>query len=350
MAYVEILTDNGLTVEQWDSDIFEEYLGQLWWKNLMGTSEDSVIQVLEDLTKSPGDAITVGLMGEMQGGKVTGNSKGKGNEGRVDFFNQRIVVDNIRYLIKIEDIPMTQKRVGFDVLQKAKRALVTKSRLGLEDDITTALTTIGAERVRGRYLYGAADSNWDSTPATALATIDATNDVLTAAMIDIAKRKATIPVNATAKIRPMMVKVGKNFEEWFVFVGHTYAIRDLVNSDAAFRNAQLLLPPNANRDSVLFTGSSFKGSWNGVLIYEYENLPLYTNTNSVQCAHNLLLGAQAAAVVWGQRSKFGEEEEDLGHDRIYETHEIREESKLIFNRSTTEDNGLVNLLSAAVAD
>jgi len=111
MAYVEILTDNGLTVEQWDSDIFEEYLGQLWWKNLMGTSEDSVIQVLEDLTKSPGDAITVGLMGEMQGGKVTGNSKGKGNEGRVDFFNQRIVVDNIRYLIKIEDIPMTQKRV-----------------------------------------------------------------------------------------------------------------------------------------------------------------------------------------------------------------------------------------------
>ena len=348
--YVEILTDNGLTVEQWDSDIFEEYLGQLWWKNLMGTSEDSVIQVLEDLTKSPGDAITVGLMGEMQGGKVTGNSKGKGNEGRVDFFNQRIVVDNIRYLIKIEDIPMTQKRVGFDVLQKAKRALVTKSRLGLEDDITTALTTIGAERVRGRYLYGAADSNWDSTPATALATIDATNDVLTAAMIDIAKRKATIPVNATAKIRPMMVKVGKNFEEWFVFVGHTYAIRDLVNSDAAFRNAQLLLPPNANRDSVLFTGSSFKGSWNGVLIYEYENLPLYTNTNSVQCAHNLLLGAQAAAVVWGQRSKFGEEEEDLGHDRIYETHEIREESKLIFNRSTTEDNGLVNLLSAGVAD
>ena len=348
MAYVEILTDNGLTVEQWDSDLFEEYLGQLWWKNLMGTSEESVIQVKEDLTKSPGDAITVGLMGEMQGGKVTGNSKGKGNEGRVDFFNQRIVVDNVRYLIKIEDVPMTQKRVGFDVLQKAKRALVTKSRLGLEDDITTALTTIGAERVRGRYLYGAADSNWNASHTTALTAIDGTNDVLTAAMIDIAKRKATIPVNATAKIRPMMVKVGKNFEEWFVFVGHTYAIRDLVNSDAAFRNAQLLLPPNANRDSVLFSGSSFKGSWNGVLIYEYENLPLIAST--IQCAHNLLLGAQAAAVVWGQRSKFGEEEEDLGHDRIYETHEIREESKLIFSRSTTEDNGLVNLLSAAVAD
>ena len=348
MSYTEILTDNGLTQEQWDNQIFEEYLGQLWWKNLMGTSEESVIQVREDLTKSPGDAINIGLMGEMQGGKVTGNSKGKGNEGRVDFFNQRIVVDNVRYLIKIEDVPMTQKRVGFDVLQKAKRALTIKSRLGLEDDITTALTTIGSERVRGRYLYGAADSNWNATHTTALGNIDDTNDKLTSAMIDQAKRKATIPVNATAKIRPMMVKVGKNFEEWFVFVGHTYTIRDLVNSDTAFRNAQLLLPPNANRDSVLFTGSSFKGSWNGVLIYEYENLPLISST--VQCAHNLLLGAQAAAVVWGQRSKFGEDEEDVGHDRIYETHEIREESKLIFSRSTTEDNGLVNVFSAAVAD
>src|SRR4030067_650353 len=72
---------------------------------------------------------------------------------------------------------------------------------------------------------------------TALTSIDGTNDVLTAAMIDICKRKATIPVNATAKIRPMMVKVGKNFEEWFVFVGHTYAIRALSNSDGGFRNA-----------------------------------------------------------------------------------------------------------------
>lgn len=348
MSYTEILTGHSLTEEQFDADIFAEYVGQVWWKNLMGTSSDSVIQVKEDLTKNAGDAITIGLRGQMQGGKVTGNSKGKGNEGRVDFFGQRIVVDNVRYLIKIEDVPMTQKRVTWDVLMQAKEALVEKARLGMDDDITTALTTVGSERVRGRYLYGAADSNWNATHATALAAIDNTADQLTSAMIDISKRKALIPVNATAKVRPMKVKVGKNYEEWYVFVGHTYAIRDLVNNDAAFRNAQLLLTPNANRDSVLFTGSSFKGSWNGVLIYEYDNIPLISST--IQCSHNLLLGAQAAAVVWGQRSKFGEESEDVGHDMVYETHEIREESKLIFDRSTTEDHGLVNCFSAAVAD
>lgn len=348
MAYTEILTDNGLTAEQWDWSIFKEYLGENWWKNLMGKSQTDIIQIKEQLTKQPGDAITIGLRGKMQGGKVTGRNKGKGNEGRVDFFNQRITIDNVRYLIKIEDVPMTQKRVGLDVLEQAKDALVEKNKEGMESDITTALTTIGSERVRGRYLYGAVESNFNATHTTAMQNIDNTADKLTLSMIDIAKRKATIPVNATAKIRPMKVKNGKNFEEWFIVVGHTYPMRDLVNEDASFRNMKLMLPPSPTRNSPLFTGSAFKGASNGVLIYEYDEIPLISST--IQVAHNLFLGAQAGTVVWGQRSKFGEDDEDVGHDKIYETHEIRGIEKLVFNRSTTEDQGIINLFSAAVAD
>ena len=80
---------------------------------------------------------------------------------------------------------------------------------------------------------------------------------------------------------------------------------------------------------------------------------LETNTNSVQCAHNLLLGAQAGAVVWGQRSKFGEEFSDIGHDVSYETHEIRGVDKLYFTRTdgaTAEDHGMIHVFTAAVAD
>ena len=348
MAYTEILTGHGLTEEQWDNDIFKEYIGQLWWKNLMGTSKNSIIQVKEDLTKKAGDAITVGLRGKMAGGKVVGNAKASGNEGKVDFFSHRVVVDNVRHVIKIEDVPMTQKRVGFDVLTQAKEAVIEKASESTDDDITTEFSTT-TNRVRGRYLYGAADSNWNATHATALQNIDNAADQLTSSMVDIAKRKAIISVNATKKIRPMKVMVGKNFEEWFVFCGHTYAIRDLVNNDAAYRNAQLLLPPNANRNSVLFTGSSFKGSWNGTLIYEYDRLALVSST--IQTAHNLLLGAQAMAIAWGQRSKFGEEETDIGHDIAYESHEIRGIEKLEFtDMATPEDHGIVHTFSAAVAD
>ena len=347
-GYIEILTDHSLTEEQWDRSIFEEYVLQSWWSNFMGSNESAIIQVSDDLSKDAGDALTFGLMGLQEGGVVRGNKKGKGNEGRTKFYGQRVTIDNVRVLTLIEDVPMTSKRVGWDVLQKAKRSLITKARITLEDDITEALTTISTERVRGRYLYGAADSNWNSTHATALQNVDATNDMLTADMISAAKRKAEIPVNATAPITPMMVKIGKNYEEWFVFVGHTYSIRDLINKDAAFKNVHLNIPPQANSDSPLFTGNAFKGAWDGVLIYDYRRIPLISST--IQVSHSLLLGAQAAGVAWGQRSKFGEQKEDYGHDQGYELHEIRGINKFVFDRSTTEDHGLVNVFPAAVAD
>lgn len=350
MAFVEILTADGLTVEQWDASIFVEYIEMLWWKNLMGTSSNAIIQVKDDLTKKAGDAITLGLRGRMQGGKVTGNATGLGNEGTVSFFNERIVIDNVRHLIKIVDVPMTQKRVAFDVLQHAKEALVQKSQVDLDDEITRQLSDITEGRVQGRYLYGALDTNFNVTHATALANVDATDDQLTTNMIDIAKRKALRPLNATAKVMPMKIKLGKNFEEWYVMVAHPLAIRDMVENDAAWRNAQLNIPPLANSQSVIFTGSSFKGSWNGTLIYEYETIQLADNTNAVQTAHNLFLGAQAGAVVWGQRSKFGEEEVDLGHTLVFETHEIRGVEKLVFNRATEEDQGVIHVFSAAVND
>jgi hypothetical protein len=167
-------------------------------------------------------------------------------------------------------------------------------------------------------------------------------------MIDIAKRKAKLIPVATAKIRPMRVVNGKKMEEWFCFVGHTLAIRDMILNDAAWKNAQINIPPQSNADSPIYTGSSFKGSWNGTLIYEYEDIQLATST--IQYAHNLFLGAQAAAVVWAQMSKFGEEEQDLGHRISYENHEIRGVEKILYDRATPEDNGIVHVFSAAVAD
>jgi hypothetical protein len=355
MAYTQVLTDHGLTVEQWDAGIQSEYMQQLWFAHIIGESTDAPIQIKKDLTKKPGDAITIGIRSQMIGGHVTGSNKGVGNEGRVEFYSQRITIDNDRQVVKVEDVPMTQKRVPWSVLNEVKEALVEKSKHQLEDDIMTELCTTSDGRVRGRYIYGAADSNWNATHATALTNIDGTNDMLTTSLIDIAKRKALIPVNATARLRPMKVKIGKSFQEWFCFVAHTYAIRDMITSDASWKNAQLNVPPTGNPDHVLYTGASFKGSWNGVLIYEYDRIPLVSST--IQCAHNLLLGAQAMAVCWGQTSKFTEDtSQDLGHDYVAETHEIRGLDKLVYDRNSVdstisnEDNGIVHAFSAAVAD
>jgi N4-gp56 family major capsid protein len=354
--YTEILTGHDLTVEQWDTMIAQEYLSMLWFRNLMGPSQFAPIQVKMDLAKQAGDAITIGLRSQLQGGRVDGANKGVGQEGRVAFYGQRIEIDEVRHLVKFERVNMSQKRVAWDILNQGREALVEKAEIALEEDIITALGDTTAGRVRGRYLYGALDSNWNATHTTALQNIDNVDDKLTTNMIRVAKRKALIPVNATAKIRPMRVKVGMNFEEWFVFIGHPYSVRDLVDNDAAYRNAQLLLPPNTNRESPLFTGASFRGSYDGCLIYEYDRIELAAST--IQVSHNFLLGAQSAAVCWGQMPKFGEDhgEFDLGHDKVYEVDEIRGIEKIVYNRNaddagiTNEDNGLVHVFAAAVAD
>jgi len=243
---------------------------------------------------------------------------------------------------------MSKKRTGFDLLNQGREALDEIFHEDLDDAITDGLTDTSVGRVRGRYLYGSKDSNWNATHATALQAIDNTDDKLTVDMVSIAKRKALIPVNALTKMRPMRVKTGKDFEQWFCLKIHTYAARDLTTHDAVWRNAQLNIPPGDRDDSPLFKGSAFKGGYDGVLYYEYDRLPLITST--IQVAHNLLLGAQAAAVVWGQRAKFASEEDDYGHDIGYELHEIRGVKKLVFSRSTPEDHGVVNVFSAAMAD
>lgn len=354
MSYTEVLTDHDLTAEQWETGISSEYLQQLQWSHVMGESSDMPIQVKMDLSKKAGDAITVGIRSRLKGGHVTGRNKGTGNEGRVDFYGQRITINNDRQLVKVEDVPMSQKRVPWDVLMQAREALVDQSKQQLEDDIMTAACDTATGRVRGRYLYGAADSNWNATHVTAMTNVDNTADQLTTNMLDIAKRKATIIVNATAKIRPMKVQVGQSFQEWFTSFHHPYSLRDMILNDAAWKNAQLNVSPvTSNKDHVLYTGASFKGSWNGVLIYEWDRIPLIAST--IQVSHGLLFGAQALAVVWGQTSKFTEDTEDMGHDYKAELHEIRGMSKIVYNRSsvsgeTNEDNGVVHIFAAAVAD
>jgi len=354
MAYTEILTSHNLTEELWDRQINSEYLSSLWFKNFMGSTQMAPIQVKMDLAKEAGDAITVGIRSQMIGGRVDGRAKMKNNEGRVEFYDQRITIDNVRHGIKFEDVPMSQKRVGWDILNQGREALVEKAQIALEEDLINCLCDATTRRVRGRYLYGAADSNWNATHATALQSVDNTADKLTTNILRIAKRKAQIPVNAYAKIRPMRIVTGQNMEEYFVSVHHPFAVRDLVDGDAAYRNAMLLLPPNSNERSPLFTGSFFKGVYDGVLIYEYDRMPLVSST--IQVTHSLLMGAQAAAVCWGQMSKFEEEEEDMGHDLIYGLHEIRGMAKIGYSRNAVdstisdEDNGLVNIFVAAVAD
>ncbi|MBI1308721.1 MAG: N4-gp56 family major capsid protein [Proteobacteria bacterium] len=336
-------TTHGVSAEQWSNEVFAEYLGQNPFFTFMGTGSGNIIQVKEELTKAPGDAITVQLRAKLSGAGVSGNTVLKGAEEDLVFYDQRLVVDTLRHAVALRG-EMSEKRVAFDLRNQAREALVDWAADKLRSDIVTALTDTSSGRDRSRYLYGATDGNWNATHATALANVDATNDKLTTTAISKAKRKALL--EGDRKVRPFMLKDGNKVEEVYVLFAHSYAVRDLL-ADADFKALNTYIPTTFG-DSVLVHGQRYKGMWDGVMIFETE-MPLVSGAGagSIDVAHNVLCGAQACALAYGKRTNYKEDIDDYGHQNGFAIDEIRGVDKLVFN---SVDHGVVHLFTAGVAD
>ena len=70
----------GLRVQEWDDKFFTEYIQHNLFKADMGTDENSIIHVKENLTKKKGDSITFALVNRLTGAGVTGSNTLEGNE------------------------------------------------------------------------------------------------------------------------------------------------------------------------------------------------------------------------------------------------------------------------------
>jgi hypothetical protein len=355
-VWIETLTTEGQVPELWEASISSEYLRSEFWSRWMGDTDNACIQLNEDLTKAAGDAVNTTIRSQIIGGVIEGNQKTTGNEGTMEFYNFRQTVNDDKVAVKVENFPMTQQRNAFNMLSTMRNGLIETRRLRTDDRITAKLSDTSTGRVRGGYLYGSADSNWNATHATALQAIDAVDDMLKLDDIDILKRKLqALSGNRSAKVRPYRFNSGEmgGIEEWFVYIGHTFSIRDLTKSDPAWKNPMLLLPAMANTKSPIYSGNSFKGGFNGVLIYEYEGIGL--DTSNIQYAHNLMLGAQAIVLAWAMHGKLTEEKSNYEKDIGLEHHEINSIEKVIWDRNTVngatnEDNAIGHHFVAAVAD
>lgn len=338
-----IETTHGCSAAAWSTEGFSEYLGANPFFNFMGTSSHNVVQVKEDLTRQPGDSVTVQLRAKLNGHGVTGNIRLKGDEEELVFYDQRVHVDTVRHGVVLRG-EMSEKRVAFDLRNQAREALVDWASDKLRNDIVKALTNNLVGRDRSRYLYGATDANWNANHNTALANVDNTNDKLTTEIISRAKRKALL--EGSRKIRPVTIRYGNTVHETYVMFAHPYAIRDLLK-DQAFKdmnnNGVVQMP-----DNIYCHGQRYKGMWDGVMIYETE-MPIISKAgaSNIDVAHNVLCGAQACVVAWAKRTNYKEEIDDYGHENGFAIDEIRAVEKLVFNHV---DHGVVNVFTAAQAD
>lgn len=360
----ETAVPSGLTVQQWDERYFREYLNKNFFKNFMGTGSSQMIQVKEDLTKKPGDAVTFTLVN-----KLTGTAKDSADtlEGAEEDVDLRSFVINVReYSHAVRYSKFENQKTAIDLRQAHKDVLMDWNMELDRDNIITALGSINGKAYTAassaernawlvdnsdRVLFGAAKSNAVSgVHATALATIDTTNDKLTPSAISLMKRMAK---TANPKIRPIRAKSGIAKSDAYIMFAPTEMVRDLA-IDSTFSQANRDAR-NRGMDNPLFTGADY--IWENVAIYEIEDLPSLgaVGASSAVVRPCYLCGAQALGMSWAMRPQTVDEEFDYKRKVGLAIKQWYKVEKLRFGTGVTDtedykDHGIVTGYFAAAAD
>ena len=270
----ETSSATGLTVQQWDDKFFSEYMQLGTFKPLMGTTEQDVIQVKEDLTKKQGDSITVALVNKLKNNATEGSNVLEGNEEDMTSRSMRIYVNKRRHAVVISEMEEQKSAISLrtaarprllDWAQEDTRDLIIDALGSLNgtnfassamtDTIANAWLVDNADRV-----YFGAGGGGFTDMGTDLATLDTTNDLFNATALDgmILKAKTCNP-----KIRPM--KDPGNGKRYYVAFAHPAAFKNFRDSLTASLAATAVLSDGAR----LFEGGDLR--WNGVIIKEVDD-------------------------------------------------------------------------------
>ena len=307
----------GLVVQQWEDKFFQEYLHDGGFKSLMGTNENAVIQVKEDLTKKSGDSITIALVNRLNNAAVTGTSTLEGNEEDMASRSLRIYVDKRRNAVRIAE--MSEQKSAISLRNAARATLLDWAMEDTRDlvilalgslngtafvDRTAAIADAWLVENADRVLFGAAAAGLADMSAD-LALLDTTADLFNATALDAMVLKAK---TCTPKIRPM--RDPGNGKRYYVAFANPHAFKNLRDSLDTEVLASTVVQMEASK---LFEGGDI--FWNGVIVKETDNLPIYENLGAggtAEVTPVYLCGAQALAVAYAKRWRTVTEEFDYG--------------------------------------
>ena len=342
----------GLVVQQWEDKFFQEYIhGLQAFKPLMGTDENAVIQVKEDLTKKAGDSITIALVNRLTNAAVTGTSTLEGNEEDMSSRSMRIFVDKRRNAVRVAE--MSEQKSAISLRNAAKATLLDWSMEDTRDLLIEALGSLNGTKFvdrtaaigdawlvdnLDRVYFGAGVGSGTDLSAD-LAQLDATNDLFNVTALDgmILKAKTCNP-----KIRPM--RDPGNGKRYYVVFANPHAFKNLRDSI----DTEVLAQTSVQTEGAkLFEGGDL--FWNGAIIKEVDNIPIYENLGTggtPEVTPVYLCGAQALAVAYAKRWKTVTEEFDYGDKYGVAIDGIYGVRKIMFGTGSgdtddTKDHGVV---------
>lgn len=336
MALTTVTTN--LKEQIWDNDFFTNYVRKNRFNRYMGTDENAVIQIKEDLTKKAGDRIHLALVAELSGAGVTGNSLLEGNEEALNQYEFPITVSTLRNGVAVT--LNEEQFTGIDIRNAGKTMLTNWAMRKLRTDLIAQLSAIYVSGT-GNVAYGSAsEANKDAwlvanndrvmfgdgtvgglTDHSADLALVTASMKLTKEVVSKLKAKAE---NASPIIRP--VTVGEDSENYVLFCS-SGAFRDLkVDLATTLQNAQ-----ERGDGNPLFQDGDLM--YDGVVIRKIQEIPAIGTVGaaSARIEPVFLCGAQALGVAWAQRTRSRTEARDYDFVHGVAIHEMRGVEQLNFN-------------------
>lgn len=357
---VAVTTSSKLNEPTVLSKAFKEFTTSHELAFLMGSGEDSIIQMKYDAGKGRGDTLYFSLMEAINTSKVIeGSTNLAGNETSLTLRDFAVTIDYRRVAVEMEQKRLVDLRTPVEIFDAIRPSILDVMARKTRDAIL-ATAKVTATPHRTRVLAGSTDANYNATFSTMLANIDSTNDLLTVDMINIALDKArNVPAasngSKSRKMRPMNFRLENGaMLRQFVLLVDSLGAKQLLNDPdwVALRDDS-----RKNKISIPFVnGHDYLGEVSGVMVFRVDALndvlsEAGAGAAGIDVSHALLLGAQAFAYAIGDAGSFvvgdGATDTDYGRDFKIAYNTIVGEALIKFTDGTTDiENGAVHIYHA----
>ena len=291
---------SGLQVSRWAKELQSEVSKGVYFSKFMGEGPGNAIHV-KQMEEGKGKDVTFGLVSQLSGSAITGDSSLEGNEQSLSTFSNTVSTNQKRLAVR-DTGKFANSKVLYDFRSTSLDLLKTQYSELIDADIFSALSTTS-----GTHAYYRADASASvyatSDPKAALADADA----ITLADISAMKTLAQIGGSANYRMRPIRV----DGNDYYVLVLHPEVAYDLFELEA-FQKIQREAQQRGD-SNPLFKGAL--GIYNGVVIHAHEGVNTFDNGGgaAVKGARNLFMGAQAACFAESSDMMWVEKTFDYGN-------------------------------------
>ncbi len=350
-------------VVRYQNKFFKEFIRTNKFSKYIGTTENSPIQLVEDLEKGRGESVYIYLVNQLGATVANGGIRRdyqtlKGYETPLDTRSNKLTIHLSRFAVTVWE--SDKQFSAIDLVEARSSVLQDNAKTYFRDRIIASLGSMSIDGIThyayadaaettikdvwlannsDRVLFGAGQGSFADHSAD-ITQLDTTNDIVNEANLKLLKDKAKA---ANPIVRPIKVR---DDEEWYVVFMGTKLFRQAQTALATLNREAWVRASGDN--NPLFTGGDLIGD--GLIIKEVPEIgslagtPGASGTTSVAPAY--LVGAQALGYAVALRSKLIEEVDDYGEVNGAGIKMLDEVAKLYFGAGATDtttpkQNGLV---------